>query len=148
MVIQLCKRCKQKTNDWYRETDWCCRPCWQKYVRERYVPKPKQPYVQPEHLKATLEPTEQDWAWFAGFYEGEGSVNASGLQIAQKQAWPLEWCRERFGGRICRYARKRDGSLYYKWWLTGPVCRAVLRRIRPLLSPRRQGQMSRILERA
>ena len=148
MEPKYCKKCQQTQEHWIKSDPHQCRDCHRtyhrEYARKHYVPKPKKPYVQAEHLRPTVIPSDADMYWFAGFFEGEGSFNRVGhcMQIAQKDRWPLDFLRDRFGGYVGHYQRK-DGRWYYKWWLTGPTCRALAAKIKPMLSPRRQAQATK-----
>ncbi len=90
----------------------------------------------------TVEPTAQDVVWAAGFYEGEGTCRYGSTErvtIVQKQRWPLDWLRERFGGRV------RLRKTVYRWEFTGVCAREFLVAIVSLLSPLRQAQVWRCL---
>lgn len=60
--------------------------------------------------------TEEELAWIAGFYEGEGCVSLTPnlrprISIVQKDQEPLEWIQSRFGGRIYLTGRTRTPTL-------------------------------------
>ena len=143
-----CPRCGLVTTDYHNGKRPCyCRPCDNAFHKERreqgYVkPKVRKPYVLPEHMRPTIIPTAMDLAWFAGLFEGEGSVSGQGYpEMSQKDDWPLRFIRDRFGGTIALYTSKSSGRSYFRWWLTGPHGRELLAQISPLLSPRRREQI-------
>jgi hypothetical protein len=100
-------------------------------------------------------PNEKFIWWAAGFYEGEGFViNYSKtklffVSIKQKNLWPLELIKERFGGSIYFVKTKKlDQSDNYIniWKLSSSRAVNFLASIFNLLSPKRQEQIIRKLE--
>lgn len=105
----------------------------------------------------TVRPTLRDIVWTAGFYEGEGSCSkynrrspalyGAQAAVGQKNLWPLQWLKARFGGSIGRAHPERVMSPFgvpydnSNWQLCGPRARGFLMTIFPLLSPRRQSQI-------
>ena len=97
----------------------------------------------------TREPTDVDWAWAAGFLEGEGCFSPeSGRDkrartcANQKQREPLERLLECFGGRIYD-SKKRE---IYTWVLRGQEARQFLEKLQPMMSTRRRGQIQASLD--
>ena len=93
-------------------------------------------------------PTDIDWAWAAGFLEGEGCFSPESgtdkrarMSANQKQREPLEKLLECFGGRIYAY-KKRD---LYLWMLRGKPARPVMETLLPMMSTRRQEQIKKSL---
>lgn len=95
---------------------------------------------------------QQELAWAAGFYEGEGCCGVHKrrlprhgaklqIQVVQKQRWPLERLVELWGGRI--YWRKpvKNWGGVWSWAVWGDKAEIVLRQLYPLVSPRRQDQI-------
>jgi len=96
-------------------------------------------------------PTELDWAWTAGFLEGEGSFcpmsgsdKRARVQANQNEREPLERLLQLFGGRIYKL-RKRD---HYVWMLRGVRAEVFLKQLLPMMCRRRQGQIQRTLQSA
>ncbi len=93
--------------------------------------------------------------WVAGFLDGEGSFSLSGgkpartprLQATQVELFPLEKLHRLFGGGTIRVQRPNPLSRHtcHTWVLTGPRAAAIMMTIYPLMSPRRQGQIRRVL---
>ena len=93
--------------------------------------------------------TSQQRAWFAGIYEGEGSVAGRRRQkngsinygnfivVGQQNTWLLYKLRRLFGGGIGK--KRQDGCRC--WVLCGVPARKLLRSVYHLLSPRRQRQI-------
>ncbi len=100
-----------------------------------------------KHTQPSKRPSMRDIAFAAGFFEGDGSVNANQskgsptVQIAQKDSEILYQLRGFFGGSVKCYTRKKDGRSYYKWWLTGKHARAFLFTIYTMLTERRKLQI-------
>lgn len=102
----------------------------------------------------TEVPTEEDWAWFAGIFEGEGYVTGyrkgSGSRsphrgfyvgVTQKDRWLLDRLSRLFGGGV--YTHGKTGC--FRWGLWGHRGAELMRAIYPRLSPRRQGQIDAAL---
>lgn len=87
--------------------------------------------------------------WTAGFLEGEGSFLESGARIlaAQVQREPLERLQKYFGGGIClRTKQKGTHSPCFLWHLAGSKAVGLSMTIHSLMSPRRKGQIERMLK--
>ncbi len=85
----------------------------------------------------------EDWAWAAGFYEGEGCVTYNSrslyLKVAQKELEPLEKFRNIVGdGKI--YLVKREHSIYNYELCGAAKVHYVFNNMWSQLSPRRQDQ--------
>ncbi len=91
--------------------------------------------------------TARDIAWFAGFFEGEGSFSTGSVQVTQLGRWPLDLTREAFGGRVVEFEGSAiNGRIRaYRWYATGPRARGIAMTLYPFLSPRRQLQARRFL---
>lgn len=91
-------------------------------------------------LLPTSEPTRDDLLFFAGFYEGEGSVQgrhgACTMQLVQKDTELLHRGRSLWGGSI--HLNNRGIS---SWILAGDRARSFLIAIYPYLSNRRKAQI-------
>ena len=107
-------------------------------------------------LEPTEVPTTLDIAFFAGFYEGEGSVwtrkgyNALTVYVPQKEPELLYKMRNFWGGSV-RFIVNRGTKAsptfegydswknpLYRWQISGDRARAFLRAIYPFLSSRRR----------
>ncbi len=92
--------------------------------------------------------TSEDY-WAAGFLEGEGSfyVSKTGrvcISCPQKEREPLERLQAVIGGRIYSFTQK--GGTYFRLQIHGTaLCEPLLRKFRPLMSSRRQGQIDKCL---
>ncbi len=98
---------------------------------------------EPESLIPTVEPTERDILFFAGFYEGEGSACAGKngsciVQVPQKDPEVLYRARSLWGGSI-----RPNGRGIYVWVMSGDRGRLFLQTIYPFLSGRRKEQIER-----
>lgn len=86
-------------------------------------------------------------AWFAGYYEGEGSITLAKrkngtylrLSIGSTDLDVLERVQERFGGGITRQRRENPRHKpFFRWQLTRTEeVRVIAERILPLLGSRR-----------
>lgn len=89
--------------------------------------------------------------WVAGFLEGEGSftrTESGGPRISapQVQREPLERLSAKFGGKITlRVPKNQNAQPIYVWTLSGRQARNVMKRLLPLMSPRRQTQINAVL---
>ena len=106
-----------------------------------------------QRLNATKLPTELDWCWAAGLYEGEGSCAKTQTTvmaaIGQKDPQILHWMRELFGGSVKdRYMVWHNNKPYkmWTWYVTGARAREFLSAIFPRMSDRRKKQIKRALE--
>jgi len=89
-----------------------------------------------------------DVAWAAGFLEGEGSfAHARSAVVAapQIQREPLEQLQRLFGGPI--YERRTPkGKIIHVWQIYSRNAAALMMTIYPLMSPKRQEQISKVLQ--
>lgn len=96
--------------------------------------------------------TTRDIEWSVGFLEGEGHFHhglgprgGSEIGAGQVQRHPLDRLQRLFGGSI--RLRKAQGKWQpcYIWTLCGPAARGVAMTLYSLMSPRRRGQIARML---
>jgi hypothetical protein len=96
----------------------------------------------------TLVPTPADWAWAAGFLEGEGSFVDSGtsprVYAPQKDPEALERLLALFGGSVRQQVNGRATPIY-QWAVNGEKARAVIAGVYPFLTARRREQADRAL---
>lgn len=115
-----------------------------------------------DSLEPTRKPTETDVAFFAGFFDGEGSCTphkqhrALSVKISQKDPELLYRLRDLWGGSVRFWAVKNEKGSWifegyesyknpiYVWTVTGDRARGFLRQIYPLVSNRRKVQIDRI----
>lgn len=104
---------------------------------------PKRRYNSGDQDIFSMNFPENEVLWIAGFYEGEGSCRVSHAQIAQTTLWPLERCRNTFGGAIYQrqYPNNPKHSQRWDWVIGGKEARDFIAAIYPHLSPRRQAQI-------
>lgn len=119
-------------------------------------------WKQGDSLEAVAKPTAEDVAFFAGFYEGEGSChtvktyNALGVKVRQKDPELLYRMRDLWGGSV-KFSAIRSGKAsptfegyeswknpIFSWTLSGDRARSFLRQIYPLLSSRRKAQIDKL----
>lgn len=88
-----------------------------------------------------VEPTAEQVAWAAGFFEGEGSVSKQHFRLEITQGnnrEPLEKMLRFFGGAIYeKWSLTRDSSssfLKHRWVVCGEMARRVWSRMLPYLS--------------
>jgi hypothetical protein len=100
------------------------------------------------HLRATVDPSERDIGWAAGFLEGEGCfhLNAGKYRVAQVDAVqvnraPLDYLRDRFGGSVGARRGRPNQSSFWVWQVSGARARGVMMTVYALMSPRRQEQI-------
>jgi hypothetical protein len=87
-----------------------------------------------------LTPSDEQVAWAAGIYEGEGHINPDGATVVtQKDRWLLYRLQILFGGRIHSH-----GDVY-QWHLGKTRGISFLQTIRPWLSPRRLQQINKVI---
>lgn len=91
-----------------------------------------------------------DFAWAAGFLEGEGSFTyqaSLAVSASQVQRWPLERMASLFGGRISTNGRvtQPQRQLCFVWYLHGHRAAGLMMTLFLLLSPRRRDQIRRAL---
>lgn len=104
-----------------------------------------------DRLAPVEHPSLYDIVWFAGIYEGEGSVSNSSqapyvslsLSVAQKDPWILIHIQRLFGGSVRK--RKSKNSEYSVWAISGARARGIAMTIFKFLSPRRQNQIMAVL---
>lgn len=95
--------------------------------------------------------TRADWAYVAGLFEGEGSVNARRhiAQIGMCDREPLERVQTIAGGKLYGPYWRNDGRKrpMWEWRLVGYDAVLLLRgNIEEWLSPRRLAQFERVAE--
>ena len=105
--------------------------------------------------KATIHPSAKDLYWAAGFIEGEGSfahyADFKGCQshhvsAVQVQREPLERLLSIFGGRIALNRKQSEKWQQTSTWrVSGGRARGVAMTLYPILSPRRQSQVRKML---
>jgi hypothetical protein len=88
--------------------------------------------------------------WIAGFLEGEGSFLKCGGTImataTQVQREPVDRLKKLLGGDICTFSRKEViGHVYYRWNMYGKRAEVLMKMLFPMMSPRRQEQISKAL---
>jgi hypothetical protein len=100
--------------------------------------------------------TNEDWAWFAGLFEGEGTIGFTGantvrLAIKMTDRDVLERAQRVAGGKVRRSPRKNIPAHWKPIWdwyidrsdLVGPV----LEKIEPYLLARRRGRLEEAQQR-
>lgn len=90
----------------------------------------------------------KDLYWFAGLFEGEGSVakTHARLTIPQVNHAPLARVQALFGGKIWLAAKPRPKKRpCFMWYIGGAQARGIMMTMYPLLSPKRQAQVRRAL---
>ncbi|HWF62936.1 MAG TPA: LAGLIDADG family homing endonuclease [Nitrospira sp.] len=114
-----------------------------------------------QSLEPTLTPSELDAAFFAGFYDGEGSVcgrkgyNVVSVHVVQKDPELLFKARDLWGGSITFRVNTSGPSEafegydswnnpVYRWQISGDRARVFLKSIYPYLSSRRKGQIDKV----
>ena len=115
--------------------------------------------------KATKTPTRLDLAWAAGFLDGEGCFHTNGgnrklspfwnnVAVSCAQRYPeglLDRLQAMFGGSIRQYdtqwnnASGHQTSIIFHWRTSGSRARGIMLTLYPLLSPRRQKRIRKIL---
>ena len=118
---------------------------------------------EPQSLLPTATPSDMDIAFFAGFYEGEGSVTPSNrgtknfsLKVSQKDPEMLYRMRDLWGGSIKFWATRNKKASptfegyeswknpIYQWVVCGDRGRRFLKDIYPYMSSRRKTQIDKI----
>lgn len=107
-------------------------------------------------MPAVIVPSETDKAYAAGFFDGEGNVciaaNLRGgagtkyhvhnmrIGASQREAEPLVWLRDRWGGSIRRASRSAvtGRRMYYEWACFAIGAAAFLRDVLPYLQIKRE----------
>ena len=119
-------------------------------------------WKQGDSLEPISKPTAADVAFFAGFYEGEGSCGGAGkckalqADVRQKDPEMLYRMRDLWGGSI-KFSAVRAGKAsptftgyeswknpIYRWRVCGDRARMFLKQIYPFLSSRRKAQVDRL----
>jgi len=92
-----------------------------------------------------------DLYWSAGFLEGEGSFMKCGVgtivvSASQVQKEPLDRLYKLFGGGMNVFSRKEvKGNIYHRWQIYGPKAEVLMKMLFPIMSPRRQNQITAVL---
>lgn len=103
----------------------------------------------------TVEPTDQDYWYLAGFIDGEGCITVragtlrqrdqakgwnlspyASLTISQVDPRPLQWCQQRWGGAVRPLKRRRDGRNdrdAWEWCVVGRQVQRVFEGVRDML---------------
>jgi hypothetical protein len=124
-----------------------------------YYRNGKRGVVERPDLKAVERPGNQDIAWAAGAYEGEGTcsnnarINRSGrrnrsfrVDLTQKDRWLCDRLRALFGGSVGYHERHRaDRPPMHSWRISGTRAHGFALTVYRYLSPRRQRQMRKAL---
>ncbi len=109
-------------------------------------------------LRSMASLTEVDWAWAAGFYEGEGSVyqksgarwpSAPQIHIQQVNKEPLVWLQEKFGGEIYgpRIPKNPNAQPYWAWNVNRyEEAKAFAYGILPWLSDKKRSELMQKIE--
>jgi hypothetical protein len=119
-------------------------------------------WKQGDSLEPTRKPTAVEIAFFAGFYDGEGSCwpvgkcKALGVDVRQKDPELLYWMSDLWGGSV-RFCAIREGkpsptfegfdswkNPIFTWRVSGDRARKFLKQIYPLLSSRRKSQVDKL----
>lgn len=106
-----------------------------------------------ERLAATGSPTIRDLEWAAGFLEGEGSFaymkgGTQRVRASQVNSEPLARLKKIFGGSISyepSRTQKETGNKKadcFAWAISGARARGVMLTLFPLLSEKRQDQIT------
>ncbi len=99
-----------------------------------------------KQVAPSVEPTDEELAWAAGFLEGEASFSGNSgkdqrtrIGVPQINREPLEKLLVLFGGTIYGpYAQRGDLSV---WFIRGNKAKDLMLSLRPRMSKRRQGQI-------
>jgi hypothetical protein len=92
--------------------------------------------------------------WAAGFLEGEGCFTFTGpgrktpqLTASQVERHPLDRLDRLFGGRIyVQRNSKVEGNIFNHWYLGVSMSVQAMMTLYPLMSPKRQAQIERVLD--
>jgi hypothetical protein len=91
----------------------------------------------------------RDLYWTAGFIEGEGCFAGwTGIRVSQVQREPLDRLVHLWGGTITLVPPQRNGlsaKAIHRWQLYGANARGLMMTLYTLMSPRRQEQISKVL---
>ena len=94
-----------------------------------------------DNLRNTVVRTrirETDVAWFAGLYEGEGSISGKSLTMSQKDPWIFDRIVLLFGGSVYKPS---TGHVAYQWRANVLLTKFLVPIIIKYLSPRRIEQL-------
>jgi len=94
-----------------------------------------------------IYPTAEDWAYFAGLIDGEGSLQINRrkrqerrspsyhatLSIANTDRRIIDWLQERWPGYDLRPYTLPSGRTAYRWSVQGDPMRPLLTHVRPWL---------------
>jgi hypothetical protein len=109
-------------------------------------------------IVTTMDKTDVLISWFAGFYEGEGSIsndiqnrNRLKISITQNDKTPLEIGKKIWGGTIRKRVRKSPASekicTTHEWGLSHNHSLDFIKDIRPyMLIPYKIGQIDKCME--
>ena len=91
-----------------------------------------------------------DLYWVAGFLEGEGSFCKNGgticVSASQVQKEPIDRLKKLLGGGLNVFSAKNvKGSMYHRWQLYGKKAESLMKMLFPIMSPKRQNQISSAL---
>lgn len=103
-------------------------------VKTRRTGKPGQNWTR---LSVVVVPdlTPTQWAYLAGFMDGEGSfciVNTRGgrkeprITVGQNHKEPLGWMKDVFGGSLYKRTPKKEGEYGAWFWSTGSIATAYV----------------------
>lgn len=98
----------------------------------------------------TKIPTEIEFAWAAGFIEGDGhfSLNrtTSEIDVTQKELESLVWLYDWFGGSVFTIENQGIKKLtYYRWRVAGPKAKSIMRKMYPYMTTKRKTQIEKCL---
>ena len=86
--------------------------------------------------------------WIAGFLEGEGCFYRNmrgtiGITVSQVQREPLARLCNLLNGKIHQYSQTSiKQHIYYRWQIYGLKAEEIMKAVFPLMSPKRQAQIS------
>lgn len=96
-------------------------------------------------------PETNDLHWLAGLLEGEGtfwvSGNHVGIKVAMTDQEPIQKAANLMGNVPIHRQRTSFKTLYYAQVQKAKDAQDLCRKLRPLMSPRRQKQIDAVLER-
>lgn len=96
------------------------------------------------------EPNELDWAWIAGYLEGEGSFSIDGSTLRIRadsiDREPIIRLLDLLGGGFSDGVTKTGtGKPLYRWALASKQAKPVMEQLMSMLSKRRQDQIRNVL---
>jgi hypothetical protein len=95
-----------------------------------------------------MVPTPLDWAWAAGFIDGEGCIlltrNSPRVTACQKDRELLDRLLALFGGTVRQQVKGRKTPIWV-WGVNGKQAVAVMQGIYPMLSTRRRERVDLVL---